>query len=120
MNSDKYRGGSRGNGFRSGGGFQGRKEKFRATCATCGSSCEVPFKPNGRKPVLCSDCFQDDQGYDARPRHDKRPRHHHDDRAPKHHKQDSQTQEELVKIRRKLDYIIKILESVEVIEDIDE
>lgn len=30
---------------------------FRATCANCGKECEVPFKPNGRKPVLCSACF---------------------------------------------------------------
>lgn len=34
------------------------KPMFPATCATCGTSCEVPFKPNGRKPVLCSFCFK--------------------------------------------------------------
>lgn len=30
---------------------------FSATCTTCGKSCEVPFRPDGTKPVLCRDCF---------------------------------------------------------------
>lgn len=30
---------------------------FDATCTTCGKSCEVPFRPDGTKPVLCRDCF---------------------------------------------------------------
>ena len=30
---------------------------FRTTCSDCGDSCEVPFKPTGSKPVLCSSCF---------------------------------------------------------------
>ena len=29
----------------------------KTSCAQCGNSCEVPFKPNGKKPVLCSNCF---------------------------------------------------------------
>ncbi|MFA5130356.1 MAG: CxxC-x17-CxxC domain-containing protein [Patescibacteria group bacterium] len=33
---------------------------FKATCAECNSACEVPFKPNGSKPVLCSNCFKRD------------------------------------------------------------
>lgn len=33
------------------------KETFSATCSECGKSCGVPFKPNGKKPVLCSLCF---------------------------------------------------------------
>ncbi len=51
-------GGDRGGWKRDGarGGFD--KPMFPATCATCGTSCEVPFKPNGRKPVLCSNCFK--------------------------------------------------------------
>ena len=35
----------------------------KTSCASCGNSCEVPFKPNGKKPVLCGDCFhKDDHG----------------------------------------------------------
>jgi len=32
---------------------------FAAKCTTCGKSCEVPFRPDGTKPVLCRDCFSD-------------------------------------------------------------
>jgi len=34
-----------------------RPTMHRATCAECGKSCEVPFRPSGDKPVFCSDCF---------------------------------------------------------------
>jgi len=53
------RGGSRDGGFggRRDSGFGGEKLMHRATCAECGSSCEVPFKPTGEKPVYCSTCF---------------------------------------------------------------
>ena len=41
--------------------FSDRAQKdvqlFNATCTTCGKSCEVPFRPDGTKPVLCRDCF---------------------------------------------------------------
>lgn len=36
----------------------GRPDLHPATCAECSAHCEVPFKPNGRKPVLCSDCHR--------------------------------------------------------------
>ncbi len=32
-------------------------EMFTATCSSCHKSCEVPFRPNGEKPVYCSACF---------------------------------------------------------------
>ncbi len=35
----------------------GRSEMFEATCSECHRDCQVPFRPNGRKPVLCSTCF---------------------------------------------------------------
>lgn len=31
---------------------------FKAVCSECQSRCEVPFRPNGKKPVLCSNCFK--------------------------------------------------------------
>ncbi len=31
-----------------------------ATCTSCGAACEVPFKPTGMRPVLCSACFNKD------------------------------------------------------------
>ena len=29
----------------------------KATCASCGKTCEVPFRPSDGKPVYCRDCF---------------------------------------------------------------
>lgn len=46
---------SGGRGFDRGGE---RPEMHKAICADCGSPCEVPFKPNGEKPVYCSNCFK--------------------------------------------------------------
>lgn len=58
-------------GKRSGGGFGGKKDFGRpsfgggrpqaqmhqATCAQCNKECEVPFRPNGQRPVYCRECF---------------------------------------------------------------
>lgn len=35
----------------------GPARMFTAVCAECHKECEVPFRPDGRKPVYCSDCF---------------------------------------------------------------
>jgi CxxC-x17-CxxC domain-containing protein len=43
-----------------------RPEMHQATCASCGKPCEVPFRPNGSRPVLCRDCFQKEKGSDSR------------------------------------------------------
>lgn len=41
----------------------GPKQMFKAECSKCHRSCDVPFKPNGKKPVFCSACFvRDDEG----------------------------------------------------------
>ncbi len=34
------------------------QEKFKVTCADCGQEAEVPFKPDGVRPVYCRDCYQ--------------------------------------------------------------
>ncbi len=34
-----------------------RPQMHEAVCSECGKKCEVPFKPTGRKPVYCSQCF---------------------------------------------------------------
>jgi len=71
--------------FGGGGGFGGgrdhdrgdRPQMFSATCAECGKECQVPFKPNGSKPVYCSDCFgkksSSDRPHSDRPRFDNKP-----------------------------------------------
>ncbi len=30
---------------------------YKTICDTCRKPCEVPFKPNGKKPVFCDTCF---------------------------------------------------------------
>ena len=42
---------------RSGGGGGGGRELHEATCAQCGGSARVPFKPVPGRPVYCRDCF---------------------------------------------------------------
>ena len=49
---ERYGSGSRG-GFSS-----GPREMHDATCAECGKETEVPFEPDGKRPVYCRDCFQ--------------------------------------------------------------
>lgn len=49
-----------------------------ATCGECGNECQVPFKPNGRKPVLCNDCFKPEdrparKSFGDRPSYGDRP-----------------------------------------------
>lgn len=45
-------------GFRGGGRDFGRpSQMFQTTCANCGKTCEVPFRPTGERPVYCNDCF---------------------------------------------------------------
>jgi CxxC-x17-CxxC domain-containing protein len=45
-------------GYKGGGGFsRPQGEMHEATCAECGKSCQVPFRPNGTRPVYCSNCF---------------------------------------------------------------
>lgn len=53
------RGASQGGGFRGGPkrDFSAPLEMHQATCVDCGKMCEVPFRPNGKKPVFCRDCF---------------------------------------------------------------
>lgn len=64
------RGGSRG-------GFEKRgfdkPEMHRATCAACNQACQVPFKPNGSRPIYCSNCFgrDEDRGPSKSFRNDK-------------------------------------------------
>ena len=56
-------GGYSGSGYSGGGYDRGPREMFSATCASCGREAQVPFRPNGTKPVYCSDCFQKQRSY---------------------------------------------------------
>lgn len=116
-------------GSRDGGGFRGAprrdersSEMFEATCATCKKTCEVPFRPNGKKPVLCKDCFASSKG-DApersfsRDTRDSRDSFRHE--APRHSarhesapRQDDGMKAEIVKLGTKLDTLIGLMEKL--------
>ena len=38
------------------------QEMYDVTCEKCKQECQVPFKPSGDKPVLCSECFKKEGG----------------------------------------------------------
>ncbi len=40
-----------------GGGSRGPRQMFDVVCAACGCETQVPFKPDGRKPVYCRGCM---------------------------------------------------------------
>ncbi len=40
--------------------FSDSKEMHKTNCSKCNNLCEVPFRPNGKKPVFCSNCFVKD------------------------------------------------------------
>jgi len=47
-------------GYRRREGFE--REMHKVTCSDCGKETEVPFRPDGSKPVYCSDCFAKRRG----------------------------------------------------------
>jgi len=40
------------------------REMHKAVCAECGKECEVPFKPDGSKPVYCRECYSNNNYFD--------------------------------------------------------
>lgn len=80
-----------------------RPDMFKATCAECGHSCEVPFKPISGKPVLCSHCFANKQeGGNSGDRRERSDR-------PSARREDGGLKEELAAINEKLDQILESL-----------
>ena len=105
--------GSRDRGGR--GGFGGRGDEpvrtmHRATCAECGNSCEVPFKPTGEKPVYCSTCFGNRQDSPMEHRSERRSSERFDRPAPvAKHDDNHRLEEKLEAISVKLDKLLNIL-----------
>lgn len=44
------------------------KVMYEASCDTCGTDIEVPFKPDGQRPTFCRDCLRDYQRATAKVR----------------------------------------------------
>jgi CxxC-x17-CxxC domain-containing protein len=109
--SGGFRERSGGFGGRSEGGFRGRDsgrpmKKYDATCSQCGKECQLPFRPTGKKPVLCSDCFRQSGNARDSPR-GLRP-------------QSGFSSDQIKQINAKLDKILSILQESETTVDTDE
>ncbi len=98
------------------GGEYVKPELFPATCNECGKDCEVPFKPNGRKPVYCRDCFKKDEGGESKSFGDRKPafkkfdRPSFGDKRPSYQAPISKNYDEQFEvINEKLDEIIAML-----------
>lgn len=100
-------------GDRDGGRPSGPMTLHDAICAECSKECKVPFKPNGKKPVYCVDCFKqiegagdrEDCGRDRRPSFGARSFGDRD-RRPERPSNDG-----IAELNRKVDRILRILES---------
>lgn len=82
---------------------EGPPTLYPATCADCGVRCEVPFRPNGKKPVLCKDCFGQGGG-DMKPKFAPR-------RESERPAGNDNLASQLRAMNMKLDAIIKLLSS---------
>jgi CxxC-x17-CxxC domain-containing protein len=97
--------------------FGGPTETFKADCSKCGDVCEVPFRPNGKKPVFCRNCFVRDDSRDTRRPNDFGNRREAPERsmAPRERATPDPRidamQKELAAIHGKLDALIESLES---------
>ena len=101
-NRDGDRDGFRGGGFRGRGGRDRRPaEMHDVICDKCKKECQVPFRPTGDKPVLCSDCFRKEGGSRSRDRPS----------------QSGISSEQFNQINEKLDKIINILKDLEIDSD---
>lgn len=60
--SGKKFGGGRGATWKRDDDRDARPALHPAVCSKCNESCEVPFKPNGKKPIFCRDCFRKEEG----------------------------------------------------------
>lgn len=140
-------GGNKGSGgFRSGGGrppfgkpgFGGKSfggprrddsrptKMYPATCADCGAATEVPFRPDGSRPIYCKDCLakREPLRRDVAPRRDfgagrETPRYERRDRdaAPRAAAPDmriDQLVRDVASLGHKLDALAKMVEQMTV------
>lgn len=111
-------GGNRFGGNRGGFGNRGRGNSFGnnrpemhdVTCSKCGKQCQVPFRPTGAKPVMCSDCFR------------QNPITNNFTSRNASSSGQGMSQEQFKQINEKLDKILEALEGleVEVVDDEEE
>jgi CxxC-x17-CxxC domain-containing protein len=82
----------------------GRRTMFQATCAECGSRCEIPFEPKSNRPVYCSKCFESKGNGNSNPRRFERNTSTNNNPG-----NNSELKEKLDQINHKLDKLITLL-----------
>jgi CxxC-x17-CxxC domain-containing protein len=87
----------------------------KATCADCGKSCEVPFRPSGDKPVFCSECFGSkreagDRG--DRKEFNREPRREFNSRPTSSNSGQEELKKQLAEVNTKLDKLIGVVEKL--------
>lgn len=91
------------------GGRPEGKDLHTASCNKCQKQCQVPFRPNGKKPVYCADCFIRPEGSDSYARPERTsfaPRR--EEFAPRAPQNDPRIDE----LTRKVDAMAKTLETL--------
>ncbi len=97
--------------------FGGRRpegpEQFDAICSKCGKACQVPFRPNGQKPVYCRECFgQPSSDRDNFVRRDS-PVGFVEPREPRaENREVADLKQQVIAINSKIDSILRIVESL--------
>ena len=127
---NKFRDGDKGGrgGFNrggSGGGFGGREDREKptmhpATCDNCHQQCEVPFKPNGSKPVYCKNCFstmREESGDERpqrndRPQRDFKPAYQSTPRAPQADGSMIEMKKQIEALNSKVDRILSLMQPI--------
>jgi CxxC-x17-CxxC domain-containing protein len=109
--------------------FDKPQTMFKTICSDCGKECEVPFKPNGSKPVFCRDCFQSKRRFEGARENSPRPgnfpppppprRPDFEDRGPHQPPVDPHKQQ-FEALNSKLDKILSLLAKEEPIREIAE
>jgi CxxC-x17-CxxC domain-containing protein len=90
-------------------GGQGQDRKmYPAVCDSCGRECQLPFFPDGSKPVYCSNCFEKNQGGFEQKRSGFGERRFEERRSAPSQSQ-NQNNDLLVSINNKLGKILEIL-----------
>lgn len=113
-NGDKRGGFGGGRGGFGGGDRDRSVTMHKAVCADCGKDCEVPFRPSGGKPVLCSECFSGkreagDRG--ERKEYNREPRREFNSRpAQSSGPSQEDLKKQLVEVNAKLDKLINVVE----------
>jgi len=88
----------------------------KATCAKCGNSCEVPFRPFDNRLIYCNDCFQGKRGGDSDRSYNKFPQKNYTGRNDAGNGNDGSVKDQLEMLNEKIDRLTKAIEKMANIE----